>query len=620
MPPVQRNLDGLWHCLRPAFTSSVSARICQISPLVRRFIKQNSTYPPSQCHLNPRKSIRRKTFSRASRPPVSSRGFLQTQLVQHVYSNLDDKPNRQIHNNQQIYEDLRRSAVKGDLVRVDTLVNEIVNTRGEKPDTRIYLALILVNISAQDGSPAEVRRLLGEMAKEEIVPDSAIYHAVLKVIDEEIIIDALDPLSLQLQVLAIHPDYLLRCEALEEMRRRWFTVSNDGWHDVIAGLLRDRQLELALDTLELLQREGSKIHPWLYDMVIYTLCDAGEFDQVLQIIRYRISSGELLISGTLWFYLLDTASRSLHHAATLYVWRKRVETSYLNPPSGICTNVLNTAARHGDFRLATDVFRILGNRAQTLHLHHYEALLESYLASSDLKTALTILSIMTSSGVPPSESSTRPIYTYLQQSPSHPQTALSILQTLRQSDRPIPPEAVNVIIEAFVHHKAIPSAIATYKTLYTLVPTGPTTSTFNILFHGCCSSGPTARKDLAMFLASEMVALKVAPDALTYDRLVQVCLNADGQDRAPDAYEDAWRYFGEMRGLGWGLGWGTMKAFVTRGCERGDERVWGVVEDMKREGGEEARGVEKVVMECWRGEERGMKEGDGNGNVNDRQE
>lgn len=188
MPPVPKNLDGLWHCLRPAFTSSVSARISQVSPSVRKFIKQTNTY--SQCHLNARNGIRRKGFSRTSRLPISSRSFLQNQLIQHVYSNSDDKPNRQEYNDQQIYDDLRRSAVEGDYLQVDTLVNEIVNIQGGKPDTRIYLALILANTSAQHGLPAEVRRLLDEMAQEKIIPDSAAYHAVLKV-NEKIIIDAL---------------------------------------------------------------------------------------------------------------------------------------------------------------------------------------------------------------------------------------------------------------------------------------------------------------------------------------------------------------------------------------------------------------------------------------------
>lgn len=450
--------------------------------------------------------------------------------------------------NPALYNELQHVALQGDFVRTHVLVEALVKERGEEPSVQLYLALILANTSTQYGSPAEVGRLLDEMDNEGLVPDSAIYHAVLR-------------------VLAIHPDYIMRKDILEHLRQRWFTVTEDGWHNLIVGMIRDRQLEMALDTVELLQgeEEETKIKPWLYDMIVYTLCDVEEFDEALKIMRYRGSSGELLISGTLWSYLLDTASRALHYGATLYAWRKRVETSYFNPPSGVCINVLSTAARRGDFHLATDVFRILGNRAETLQLFHYESLLETYLASSDLKTAFTLLSVMISSGVPPSESSTRPIYLHLRQNASSPASALSILRDLHESNRPICAPAVNVIIEAFVHHRDLDSAIETYKTLHELCPSGATTSTFNALFRGCAKA---VRKDLAMFFVSEMVALKVAPNALTYDRLVLVCLNADEEEaeeeKTGQGFADAWRYFEEMRRMSWWPRAGTMMALAKR--------------------------------------------------------
>ncbi len=367
----------------------------------------------------------------------------------------------------------------------------------------------------------------------------------------------------------------------------------------MVGMLRDRQLEMVMDTIELLQTERTKINPWLYDLIIYTLCDIEEFDEAIKLMRYRVSSGELLVSGTLWSYLLDTASRALHHEATLYVWRKRVESSYLNPPSGVCINVLSTAARHGDFHLATDVFRILGNRNETLRHHHFESLLESYLVSSDLKTAFAILSVMISSGVAPTESSTRPIYLHLCQGPSLPATAMSILRNLHDSDQPIPAPAINVIIESLIHHQDLASAISTYKMLHVLCPLGPTTSTFNILFRGCAKS---ARKDHAMFLASEMVALKVVPDALTYDRLILVCLEeADTADEGHDTDQgllNAWKYFEEMRSLGFWPRGGTVSALAKRCCERGDDRVWGLVGS----GGQEGMGkreMENMIKEYW---------------------
>ena len=95
-----------------------------------------------------------------------------------------------------------------------------------------------------------------------------------------------------------------------------------------------------------------------------------------------------------------------------------------------------------------------------------------------------------------------------------------------------------------------------------------------------------------MFLAAEMVALNIPPNALTYDRLILVCL-----DEAKEAdFGDAWRYFGEMKAAGWWPRRGTLVAMCKRACERGDERVWDLLEEM------EGRGMEVGAVQRWIGE------------------
>ncbi|KAL8724877.1 MAG: hypothetical protein Q9166_007706 [cf. Caloplaca sp. 2 TL-2023] len=479
----------------------------------------------------------------------------------------------------ELYEELRRASTAGDYPRIREVLKILIKDRGVKPDRRHYQSLLLANTSPQHGSPGEVARILNEMEIEGIALDSAAYHAILR-------------------VLAIHPDYLSRKQVLEELGERWFTLSNEGWHDVIIGLLRDKQLELAIETLQSVQQEGIRVQPWLYDMLIFNLCDIGEHDEALSILRFRIDNGEELISGTVWHYLLDSASSAFHHAATLFAWRKRVAMSYLNPSFGICLNVLNTAARHGDFRLATDVVRVLGNRKQTLQLHHYEALIEAHLPS-ELRTAFTLLALMTSSGRPPAVSTTRVIFLHLRRSPHLPDIALSMLGKMARQARSVPAEAVNVVIEAYIYHDKFDQALDTYKTLHTLCPSGPVTNTFNTLFRGCRS-----RKDTAMFLASEMVALKVAPDALTYDRLILVCLESGSEN---GNVEDAWRYVEEMRGIGWWPRPGTAMALAKKCCSMGDKRIWRLQGDDYGENGIARSVIERMV------DKAGMDPGKGKG-------
>lgn len=111
----------------------------------------------------------------------------------------------------------------------------------------------------------------------------------------------------------MHPSYTFRSEVLHELlHQRWFTLSNGGWHDVVAGLIRDRQLEMALEKLDQMHVEGVRIHPWLHDMMVHTLCETEDLDEALKIMRQRTSNGERMISATLWYSFLDTASRALH--------------------------------------------------------------------------------------------------------------------------------------------------------------------------------------------------------------------------------------------------------------------------------------------------------------------
>ncbi|SLM33839.1 Pentatricopeptide repeat [Lasallia pustulata] len=466
---------------------------------------------------------------------------------------------------------------------VEALLDVLIRERHEVPSPQLYLALILANTSPH-GSPEEVSKLLQEMEESGIILDSAMYHAILK-------------------VLAMHPSYTFRSEILHEMlHQRWFTLSNDGWHDFVAGLIKDRQLEMALDKFEQMNVEGIRIQPWLHDMMVYVLCEAEEIDEALKIMRQRTSNGEMMISATLWYSFLDAASRALHLEATLYAWRKRVESGYLNPPSGICLNVLATASRHGNFRLATDVFRILGNRTYTFQLHHYEALLEAYINGYDLRSALTLLCVMYSSGVPPTESSTRALFIYLRQKPFWPTKAFQILKELKDSKWDIPTPAVNCIIEACVHQNDLAQAIEHYKNLHTLCSAGPTTATFNVLLRGCSQ---TARKDLAMFLASEMLALNVPPDALTYDRLILVCLDADASYdtcNTDTGYKDALRYLAEMKGMGWFPRRGTVVALVKTCCEVGDDMTWELLGEMERRG-MDVPGLEAWLEKNWTGDE-----------------
>lgn len=250
--------------------------------------------------------------------------------------------------------------------------------------------------------------------------------------------------------------------------------------------------------------------------------------------------------------------------------------------------MLNIAAHYADSELATAAVRILSTRLPILAMHHYEALLTAYIRSGDIKTAFRILAIMSKAQMEPDMNTTRPIFIYLSKSLDLCQTAWKDLKYLSEDGHVIPVTAANVILEATWDAGYFEEAVSLYKQLHEVIETGPDVETFNTLLQGAVYAN---RKDLCMFLASEMAALEVKPNELTYDRLILACLKETD-------YEDAFRYLEEMVDVsadkgdgGWWMRKGTALKLAQRCAAAADERAWGLYNQMLE------RGIE--VQERW---------------------
>lgn len=244
------------------------------------------------------------------------------------------------------------------------------------------------------------------------------------------------------------------------------------------------------------------------------------------------------------------------------IWYSHVVTGYLRPTTGTCLNVLSVAARVGDVKLATDVFRVLAERNTVFNNHHYEALIQCYLVVHDLPAALSVVLIMQESSLKVTEEQLHPLFAYLSRDKERPMNAFMQLQDLERSGRKIPTAAVNICIAASIKLGNLQEAIEFYKALKTVAKAGPTAATFNELFRGCYRRG---RKELAMYLANEMVELDIRPDRLTYDRLILTCLHAGDVD-------DAISYFEEMKSEGMLPRRGTHEDLIERTLKAKDPR------------------------------------------------
>lgn len=182
---------------------------------------------------------------------------------------------------------------KDSYVQIGELVTYLIRNRGEQPSLVHYDALIRANADADLGSADVVRFLLQEMKDLGIGADSGLYHGVL-------------------QVLTIHPDYLLREQVLTNMKIRWFGLSPEGWHNYVVGLIRERQYEVAMDKLEQMHSDNITVQPWLYDIFMFQLCDARELDEVFKLLKHRWDDSSHEIHPSIWYYMLDSFTKAFH--------------------------------------------------------------------------------------------------------------------------------------------------------------------------------------------------------------------------------------------------------------------------------------------------------------------
>ena len=153
-------------------------------------------------------------------------------------------------------------------------------------------------------------------------------------------------------------------------------------HFITAGHIREGQLELALQRIEKMQQQKTPPEQWLYGLMIYSLCEAEDFDAVLRLLYYAEDERVDIPTYTL-HHILDKASEYLHLDLTKRIWRDMVEPMYINPATGICYNVLLTAARAGDKALADSVSKMLAHRQSKPSDLEYDLLEETYVKAGD---------------------------------------------------------------------------------------------------------------------------------------------------------------------------------------------------------------------------------------------
>lgn len=381
------------------------------------------------------------------------------------------------------------------------------------------------------------------------------------------------------------------------MKNRWYTVSPDGVTNIIVGLLRDGQYELALEKLEEAYKLTSITQPWLYRIFVFVFGELGFHDESFQILQHQLKIYGPNQPTSIWHFLLDVYSRDAFYAGITYIWHRMVTPGLLNPPDGTVVNVLNAASRHGDTELVTSTMRMLTDRGKRLDLHHYEALIHAHTLHQDVRRALNVLCIMHRAGLALDSSSTRSVYQLLKDSPEATDEALRALEDLRQL-YPVPIAAFNVVLEAMAAHRGFNKALDLYRSVRHICAGGPDLATYHVLLAHC-----TLRRSMRSLL-DEMEAFAIRPDRVTYDHLVRIS-TMQVQD---DDYEPAFAYLARMEAHGWWVSRGTALALVRRGFAAEDGRVQHVIDKSRSRGVPLDREVKKLLKNIQMAKEQREKE------------
>lgn len=184
----------------------------------------------------------------------------------------------------------------------------LVKDRGEQPNREMYTALLHSFVDCKEGTAGKVRKVLEEMG---------FWHE-RDALDSEYPKIELDGRACEcvLEVLAVHPDYLLRSDILEYMKSRWLPLSARGQNYVVAGLLRERHFEQALDMMEDMVKNNTRVENWVLDVAMWILLEFKEVEEAFYVLGLKETmqskssvAGAVRVSDALWGALLDAAAQ-----------------------------------------------------------------------------------------------------------------------------------------------------------------------------------------------------------------------------------------------------------------------------------------------------------------------
>lgn len=584
--------DGLWRCLCPAFSRRALSEAIQ-APIPARAITRQTTR-----HATCPRWTQRRQFGNDAKPMASTtvqpniqatskRGIDLSKALDEVLlaptpptdNTLNDISTDDLIMAVKKIRDPRGFSVHGQEIdrhqRIIQIVQHLVQSRGQPLDYFVYESMMDAMADPQ-GSAEGVRALFKDLAKQGLAPTATICHSALV-------------------ALAVHPDYALRQQVIETMQEYWFTVDKTADQNIVVGLLRDGQYEMAYDKLmDFIDEEGRLVDLWVYDIFIVVLGHEGFLDEMLQVLllRKQAKGSDNILLG-LTHFVLDVCSSASHYQGTVFAWNTAVRNGRLDPSDGILDNVLTTAASEGDPSLASEAHSMISGRHR-VWVHHYEALTEAFVKDNNVRGALRILRIMESSGIGVTEENTRALYEAMCLNKTLIDEAETSLRDLAK-DGPVPLGAAAVVLEAKAKIQGSEAALDLYNDVDRLCDQSPSeTMIQDILIN---SKNFNTIRDFLQEYKDKVNLLGQRPSRLpmAYNRLITVCLDFNELDMALRFAQHSLHHrMSKTLHPPW------LRLLAERAGAKEDSRIWDIHDQFKKAGNQNAAQTIQKVLRVMR--------------------
>ncbi|ETN43250.1 uncharacterized protein HMPREF1541_02409 [Cyphellophora europaea CBS 101466] len=224
--------------------------------------------------------------------------------------------------------------------------------------------MILGNCDPQ-GSVDNVKGILSEMESSLLPTSGLVDNAVL-------------------EVLAVHPDPLLRQSTIQKMRREWAPMSPLARQNNVAALIREGQLEAGQGELAQLESDSIEIPLWLRTVLCHAMCQEKEFELLLHIF-YDYHDRHIELPRPTWLYILHETLAAGHLPTTDWIWQKHVEPMYIMPDADCCIRTLTLAIREQHLQLADNALEVLESIAPEQAKHCRDTVESAYSATGKVR-------------------------------------------------------------------------------------------------------------------------------------------------------------------------------------------------------------------------------------------